>query len=369
MPEVFDWQRVADPQAVLGRAVQALHAGRVVAFPTQASYLLAAAVTAPEAVAHVAALRSPACPATLAARGEPDALAWAPALGVAGRRLARRCWPGPVVLALGGVEPGLLDRLPEAVRELVCGTEGLRLWTPDHEAVLEALFQVSDSILLAGVEGGPEEIAAAAGDRVECIIADEVSPGQALTVVRLDGDGWEVVRPGAVTAEELARLTNRVTVFVCTGNTCRSPLAEALCKKCLADRLGCTADELPARGFSVLSAGLAAMMGGEASEEAIAVAATYGADLARHRSRPLTVELAAQADDLIGMTRGHVTMMSEYYPRLGGEPRLLHPAGEDIADPVGHPRDVYEECARQIWQSLDSLVAEIAGEGEPRPAD
>jgi protein-tyrosine phosphatase len=389
MPEVFDWQRVADPQAVLGRAVQALLAGRVVAFPTQTSYVLAAAVTAPEAVGHVAALRSPTRPAALAARGEPDALAWAPALGIAGRRLARRCWPGPVVLALAGVEPGLLDRLPEPVRELVCGAEGLRLWTPDHEAVLETLFHLSDSVVLAGVEGGPEEITAAAGDRLECIIADEIVPGQMLTVVRLGGDRWEVLRPGAVSAEELARLTNRVTVFVCTGNTCRSPLAEALCKKRLADRLGCAADELPARGFSVLSAGLAAMMGGEAAAEAVEVAHSYGADLARHRSRPLTVELAAQADDLIGMTRGHVTMMSEYYPRLGGEPRLLHPAGEDIADPVGCPRDVYEECARQIWQSLDSLVAEIVnektapltptplptvgergrGEGEPRPAD
>src|SRR5262249_5858392 len=168
MPEVFDWQRVADPQAVLGRAVQALLAGRVVAFPTQTSYVLAAAVTAPEAVGHVAALRSPTRPAALAARGEPDALAWAPALGIAGRRLARRCWPGPVVLALAGVEPGLLDRLPEPVRELVCGAEGLRLWTPDHEAVLETLFHLSDSVVLAGVEGGPEEITAAAGDRLEC---------------------------------------------------------------------------------------------------------------------------------------------------------------------------------------------------------
>jgi protein-tyrosine phosphatase len=363
MPEVFDWQRVADPQAVLERAAQALRAGRVVAFPTQTSYVLAAAVTAPEAVRHVAALRSPTCPAVLAARGESDALAWAPALGVAGRRLARRCWPGPVVLSLAGVEPGLLDRLPEAVREIVRGAEGLRLWTPDHEAVLETLFHVSDAVLLAGVEGGPEEIASAAGDRVECIVTDEILPGRTLTTVRLDGDGWEVVRPGAVTAEELTRLTNRVTVFVCTGNTCRSPLAGALCKKQLADRLGCAADELPVQGFSVLSAGLAAMMGGEAAAEAVEVAHSYGADLTQHRSRPLTVELAAQADDLIGMTRGHVTMMSEYYPRLGGQPRLLHPAGEDLADPVGCPRDVYEECARQIWQSLDSLVAEIAGEG------
>jgi len=66
--------------------------------------------------------------------------------------------------------------------------------------------------------------------------------------------------------------------------------------------------------------------------------------------------LAAQADYLIGMTGSHVTTMTEYYPRLGAEPHLLSPSGEDIADPVGCSRDVYEECARQIWQALEPLL-------------
>jgi len=138
-------------------------------------------------------------------------------------------------------------------------------------------------------------------------------------------------------------------------------MAETLFKKRLAERLGCMVDELPARGFSVLSAGLAAMIGGEAAYEAIEVVRTYGGDLTRHRSQPLSVALAAQADYLIGMTRSHVTMMSEYYPQLGTEPRLLNPAGEDLADPVGCPRDVYEDCARQIWQALETLLAELCG--------
>jgi protein-tyrosine phosphatase len=358
MPEVLDWQGVADPQAVLDRAARALHAGRVVAFPTSTSYVLAASVTAPDAVGRVAGLRSPAWPAALAATGEPDVAAWLPGLSVAARRLARRCWPGPVVLALPDVRPNL----PDVVRELVYGPEGLRLWAPDHGALLETMFQLADPLVLAGVSGGPEEIAAAAGDGVEFILADGVPSGQAPTVVRING-GWSVVRPGVVAAEELARLTNNVVVFVCTGNTCRSPLAEVLFKKRLAERLGCTVDDLPARGFSVLSAGLAAMMGSAAAEEAVEVAREYGADLAGHRSRPLSADLAAQADHLVAMTRGHAAMMSEYYPRLGATPRLLDPGGADLADPVGEPRDVYEQCARQIWQSLGPLVDEIAGEG------
>jgi protein-tyrosine phosphatase len=353
MPEVFDWPSVADPQAVLRRAVETLHQGRVVIFPTQTSYVLAASAVVPDGVRVLTQKRSPTFPPTLAVRGEPDALTWAPGLSLVGRRLARRCWPGPVVLAVAGVMP---ERLPEPVRTLVCEDDGVRLWTPDHEALLETLFQLNEALVLTGIEGGPQEFATQTGEQVEMIIADGTPPGQAPTVVRLDSDAWTIAQPGDVTEEEIARQTNCLIVFVCTGNTCRSPMAEALFKKRLADRLGCAVDELPARGFSVLSAGLAAMMGAEAADDAIEVVRGYGADLTQHHSRPLSVELAAQADYLIGMTRGHVTMMSEYYPRLGAEPRLLSPSGEDIADPVGCPREVYEECARQIWQSLETLV-------------
>ena len=95
-------------------------------------------------------------------------------------------------------------------------------------------------------------------------------------------------------AEVLTQRAGTVILFVCTGNTCRSPLAEALFKKQLADRLGCGVGDLAGKGFFVHSAGLAAMMGGPAAAEAVAVAASYGADLSHHASRPLSEELAAQ---------------------------------------------------------------------------
>ena len=80
-------------------------------------------------------------------------------------------------------------------------------------------------------------------------------------MVALDGDAWRIEQPGVWDADELARLAARWTVFVCTGNTCRSPMAEALCKALLCERLGCTADELTARGYVVLSAGIVAGRG------------------------------------------------------------------------------------------------------------
>jgi protein-tyrosine-phosphatase len=142
-------------------------------------------------------------------------------------------------------------------------------------------------------------------------------------------------------------------VFVCTGNTCRSPMAEAIGKKLLADRLGCSIDELPAKGFTVLSAGLAAGAGLPAAEEAVAIAEAIGVDLSKHQSRLLTPELAAEATHLLGMTRGHVQAIEDM---LGVKARLLSPEGDDVEDPIGQPFAVYEQCAYQMAGYILALV-------------
>src|SRR5579859_6473201 len=124
-------------------------------------------------------------------------------------------------------------------------------------------------------------------------------------------------------------------LFVCTGNTCRSPLAQALCARLLADRLGCEPIDLPERGFHVQSAGLAAMMGAAATVEAVAVARELGADLTGHKSQPLTPELLARTDYLYVMTQAHLHILASL--GLSGRPilSLLSSQGEDIADPIG----------------------------------
>src|SRR5262249_54778966 len=93
--------------------------------------------------------------------------------------------------------------------------------------------------------------------------------------------------------------------------------------------------------------------------EAVEVARAYGADLAAHQSRPLTADLAAQADYLVAMTRGHLEALAEHFPRLGVRPRLLSPAGDDLPGPIGQPRAGYDECGRQVGQPLEPLAAEI----------
>lgn len=148
----------------------------------------------------------------------------------------------------------------------------------------------------------------------------------------------------------------RSVLFICTGNTCRSPLAEALCKRALADRLGCRPDDLPARGFVIRSAGVAAFPGDDPSPGAVEAARELGADLSAHRSRPLHPELLAEATDVVAMTRSHAYLLAARYPGLGPPPVLL--CGDcDLDDPIGGELDVYRACAAEIRLHLGRLIA------------
>jgi protein-tyrosine phosphatase len=178
-------------------------------------------------------------------------------------------------------------------------------------------------------------------------------------VVCVNGNSWSLGREGVVTAADLQRLTACRVVFVCTGNTCRSPLAEALCKRRLAERLGCSPEELPQRGFDVQSAGVAALAGGPAADEAVEAARAFGADLSGHQSQPLTARLVALSDFVVSMTHSHLRTVAEQVPNPAARLRLLSPEGQDLADPIGGDQEVYRECAQQIWQHLEGLVAEL----------
>jgi protein-tyrosine-phosphatase len=145
-------------------------------------------------------------------------------------------------------------------------------------------------------------------------------------------------------------------LFVCTGNTCRSPMAEALAQSELARR--------DWHHVAVGSAGVAAEDGQPASDHALAVLARHGMDASEHRSRLLTPELVGWADLILAMSRSHLPSIA----RMGGAERMaLLPyfAHEDerrggVADPFGGDETEYEITFQQLEQlvhdSLDRLT-------------
>jgi protein-tyrosine phosphatase len=363
MAEVLDWRRVDDLAAFARFAAQALRRGYVVAFPTETGYAAAACLLRDEAVARLLDVGDR--PIELAV-GSESVRDWLPGLSPVGRRLTRRFWPGPLTLACGdGSEHGLATRLAPGIREQVQSDGVLHLRHPAHESLRDTVGWLAGPLALRAIPAGTgdalsaRQALASAGDLCNLLIDDgSCRHAQPATVVELKGDDWRVSRPGVLSDELIRQQMATLIVFVCTGNTCRSPLAESLCKQALAGRLGCSVEELPARGYRVVSAGMAAVAGMPAADEAVAVAQALGADLSRHASRPLTAELASQADHLFVMTSGHLRALTEHL-RGSVRARLLSPEGVDVDDPIGQALEVYESCARQMLAYVEARLAEL----------
>ncbi|HEV8002833.1 MAG TPA: Sua5/YciO/YrdC/YwlC family protein [Planctomycetaceae bacterium] len=368
MSAVVDLRKTDDPRDAVHRAVQLLVAGHLVGFPTETVYEACAHALVGSAVERLSARKSRGQSAhpTLVVKGLHEALDYVPHMDALGQRLARRCWPGPVTLAFDiKPETGLLSALvPESQRAL---SPDSKLWirVPAHECIQEAL-RLMPAPLIAGSDCLEEPRLTAAslldgfGSSIELIIDDgECRYGQPATVVGVSNGAWSIVRPGVVTETMIGRLASEVFLFICTGNTCRSPLAEGLFRKMLADRLKCREDELADHGYMVVSAGITAEPGLPAAPESITVAARYGVDLRSHESQRVTQRLLEQADQIFTMTRGHRESILASFPHLGDRIELLARDGTEIPDPIGLGEEEYEQCRAAIDRNLKMILSTL----------
>ena len=147
-------------------------------------------------------------------------------------------------------------------------------------------------------------------------------------------------------------------LFVCSGNTCRSPLAEGLARK--------RAQERGIANVVFMSAGTGALDGGGASEGAILVGLERGIDLSTHRTRALTPAVLAEADLVLAMGPHHLDAVLAMTPtdkiHLLDHFASLGATAEPINDPFGGSLDMYRETAAELERKIETLLDRLEQE-------
>jgi protein-tyrosine phosphatase len=370
-PAVINLKTIDDHRDAVHRAVEALAAGKVVAAPTETVYGLAALATDGAAVERLlAAKRRPeGVPVALALKNADEAGDFVPEMPPVARRLARRCWPGPVTLVVdhGPLEASLVGRLPESVRCIVAPEGAIGLRVAAHAIIYEILQYTTGPLVLTSANrtGEPdattaEQVIDGMKEDVDLVLDDgPCRYGQPSSVVRVHSQRIEMLREGVVGETTINRLASFMVLMVCTGNTCRSPMAEALMRSHLATRLECNIEALEEHGAIVASAGIAAGTGGRPSSETLQVLREMGISLNGHITQPVTSSLVRHADLILTMTRGHRDALVGHWPSAAGRTELLRQDQRDIPDPIGGPIDLYRSCAQQMDDELRLRAARL----------
>lgn len=136
-------------------------------------------------------------------------------------------------------------------------------------------------------------------------------------------------------------------IFVCTGNTCRSPMAEGLGKKYLGSDL-----EIVSRGLSV-------SYGQGANPKSALAMSMEGIDLSSHKAVRFNPEEVTGDTLILGMTFSHKDYLLTYFPELKGQVFTLMEYAEmagEVSDPYGSHQDVYNQCAKLLKKAINKLA-------------
>lgn len=348
--------------AHIADAVAALRRGELVVLPTETLYGVFADITQPGALDKLRA-----------ARAQVQAPADAPFTWHAAqvsfvtdllthdihRHIATSVLPGPVRLIIEA-SPADVARVtqrvpPHALDAPLEGDPTSRVLSArvPSDATFAAIARecgvlVGERVGLIGLGDGrslPTDAATIAARSGVGVVLDTglttfAAPSNALRLTRA---GWYRIEGSGVWSERTLRSRFETQMlFVCTGNTCRSPMAEAIARHFLA-KPGAT--KKPTR---VASAGVATSDGLAMTPEAVEALDRLRIDPGRHRSRVLTREMVEDATVIYAMTRSHAQQAIALVPAAKDKIQLLDPSGRDITDPIGAPLATYVQTAEAL---------------------
>ncbi len=331
----------------LQEAVDTLKSGGLVIVPTETVYGIAADALNQKAIERLTEIKKRAKdkPFTMAIDREEKVGVLAREVPVAGYKLIDKFWPGPLTLILKGINQP---------------TIGLRM--PDNEIALQVIAGVGKPLALpsANLSGrpAPENFEAAIRDLdglVDLAIdSGALKLGVESTIVDLTAEPPQVIRLGAINDEEINKaITKKNILFVCTGNTCRSVIAEAIFKKMMRDNKRFDVE--------VFSAGVMTLSGIGVSQNTKDVLAREGINASGHVAREVNREMLQKSDLILVMERLHEEAVLKLAPEVKNRVFLLREFAKidennlDIIDPMGKSPDFYEKTFTSIKEASERV--------------
>lgn len=334
----------------IGYCAKALRKGALVVFPTETVYGIAADFSNGKAMKRLREVKQ-------RAEEKPFAILISQ-IGLISNytsttdpklyKLIDACWPGPLTVVVPSKEEGK--------------TIGIRM--PDHPIALRLVQESQCTIAApsANLEGNdPPSTCRDALKDLDGLVDIAIDGGAARigagsSVVDMTKKHPTVLRESVITQKDVDRITGKKTIlFVCTGNSCRSVMAEYLLKSHVAGR----------DNIEIVSAGTSVFLQSTASSETVSVLREEGIDATGHLARPVDSILLKRADLIIVMTRNHRAQVLDRVPDVEKRVYLLKefintPLNSeqdiDVPDPIGKPRSSYKECLIDIKQAIHKLA-------------
>ena len=356
--------------AKIREAAQLIDAGGLVAFPTETVYGIACRVET-DSLIKLDNLkgRDPDKHYTLHISQKDDVDKYLPTVGPRAQKLIKNAWPGPLTIVFELDRQDIekqQTRLEKQVFESLYKDNSIGIRCPDNRIASILLRLTRNPVVApsANITGqspaaDADQVLAQFSGQIELLLdAGPCKYKKSSTVVKIGKEGLEILRPGVYSQADIEAMSEVKFLFVCTGNSCRSPMAEGMFRKYLAEKLQCEVDYLDRMGYKMFSAGVMNMAGLPASAEAIAACAAKGIDIEAHKSRTLSQQLVEDCDFIFAMGRMHRERVTALSPEAANKCVLLA-ENKEIPDPIGQPQQVYNSCAELIEEAVKKRIGEL----------